>query len=197
MGHSQTQKQQTHERIVELAAQRFRELGLDGLSITNLMKEVGLTHGGFYKHFESRDELVAEALATAFESSGRTGKSASYKALLAAYLSKKHRDAPGTGCAVGALVNDMGRAPEDARALYTAEVRTNLSNIAKLLAAASDGADVGDADHDAGALVTLSALIGALGLARAVDDPALSGKILATVQGFLLTQFDGSYTTGD
>ncbi|WP_454741278.1 TetR/AcrR family transcriptional regulator [Cupriavidus necator] len=193
MGHSQTQKQETHERIVQLAAQRFRELGLEGLSIANLMKEVGLTHGGFYKHFESRDHLVAEALATALESSNsqaRTGKTATFQALVAAYLSKRHRDSPGTGCAIGALVNDMGRAGEEARALYTAQVRKSLSRIGQRLSATDDSG------HDAEAIVALSAMVGALGLARAVDDPALSGKILATVQDYLLA-LDASSATDD
>ncbi|MEM5428651.1 TetR/AcrR family transcriptional regulator [Cupriavidus oxalaticus] len=187
MGHSQTQKQQTHDRIVEIAAQRFRELGLNGLSIANLMKEAGQTHGGFYKHFESRDDLVAEALATAFASSNseaRTGKSATFKALVMAYLSKRHRDAPGTGCAVAALVNDMGRSQPDARALYTEQVCKSLANIGRLTGKG------GDAGNDAAAIVSLSAMVGALGLARAVDNPALSAKILSAVQDFLIAQFD-------
>ncbi|MGH8787742.1 MAG: TetR/AcrR family transcriptional regulator [Cupriavidus necator] len=188
MGHSQSQKQQTHERIVEVAAQRLCELGLEGLSIANLMKEVGLTHGGFYKHFESRDELVAEALVSAFASTqARSARRATFQAMVSAYLSKRHRDSPGTGCAVAAVVNDMGRAHEDARALYTEQVRKSLGTIGGLL----------DAADDAGAIVALSAMIGALGLARAVDDPTLSGKMLATVQDFLLAQFDSTSATDD
>lgn len=66
MGHSQASKQATHDRIVSIAAERFCELGIDGLSIADLMKEAGLTHGGFYKHFESRDQLVVEALMSLF-----------------------------------------------------------------------------------------------------------------------------------
>lgn len=192
MGHSQSQKQQTHERIVEVAAQRLCELGLEGLSIANLMKEVGLTHGGFYKHFESRDELVSEALVYAFASTqARSAARATFQAMVSAYLSKRHRDSPGNGCAVAAVVNDMGRAHEDARALYSEQVRKSLGTIGGLLGAADD------AGHDAGAIVALSTMVGALGLARAVDDPALSGKILASVQDFLLAQFDSASARND
>ena len=69
MGHSQAEKAATHQRIVDVAARRFRELGLDGIGVADVMKEAGMTVGGFYKHFESRDELVTEALGAAFKSS--------------------------------------------------------------------------------------------------------------------------------
>ncbi|RWA50068.1 hypothetical protein AU476_29075 [Cupriavidus sp. UYMSc13B] len=191
MGHSQTQKQQTHESIVQLAAQRFRELGLEGLSIANLMKEAGLTHGGFYKHFESRDDLVAEALAAALESNNeaRMARRDTFETSVEAYLNRKHRDSPGNGCAVSALVNDIGRARGDARAIYTAQVRNSLSRIAGLLGTA-DGAS-----HDAEALVAYSAMVGALCLSRAVDDPALSAKIMTTVREYLVAQFAPATTS--
>lgn len=185
MGHSQANKQQTHERIVQIAAQRFREQGIDGLSIANLMKEAGLTHGGFYKHFESRDELVVEAVAAALESSNsarRAQQTGSYQALVEAYLSEDHRGSPGTGCAVGALVNDMGRAHDEARALYTEQLRSKIAGIAQRLHTA------GDAGRSQ-AIVTISAMVGALGLARAVNDPELSEEIMATVRGYLLADF--------
>lgn len=67
MGHSQASKKATHERVVSIAARRFREDGIDGLSIADLMKEAGLTHGGFYKHFDSKEQLIEEALTVAFK----------------------------------------------------------------------------------------------------------------------------------
>lgn len=185
MGHSRASKQQTHERIVQIAAQRFRELGIDGLSIANLMKEAGLTHGGFYKHFESRDELVTEAVTSALASSGSSPHAKrvdSYPTLVDAYLSAEHRDSPGDGCALSALVCDMGRAPEDARARYTEQLHGTIASTAKRLPASDDTAR-------AQAIVSISAMIGALGLARAVDDPELSDEIMAVVREHLVAQF--------
>jgi len=184
MGHSQASKQNTHERIVNLAAERFCELGLDGLSIANLMKEAGLTHGGFYKHFESRDQLVAEALDAAFKRSENPEKLSrdSFQAMVGDYLSPEHRDGVGTGCAVGALVSDIGRVEGEARELYTRKLSGNFKGIAKLL-----GGSEGEKRKEA--IVAFSAMVGALGLARATGDDALSREILATVQQFLLDSF--------
>ncbi|EMO9597376.1 TetR/AcrR family transcriptional regulator [Pseudomonas aeruginosa] len=184
MGHSQASKQSTHERIVGIAAERFCELGIDGLSIANLMKEAGLTHGGFYKHFESRDQLVAEALVAAFQRSDdrqRTYQS-TFETLVSEYLSTEHRDAVGTGCAVGALVSDIGRVQGEARNLYTQKLRTNIKGISALVGTAK-GATRADA------IVAFSAMVGALGLSRAVADDELSLEILSTVREFLLSNF--------
>ena len=186
MGHSQASKQNTHDRIVNIASERFCELGLDGLSIANLMKEAGLTHGGFYKHFESREQLVAEALDTAFkrsETPERTHR-ADFQTLVGEYLSPAHRDSVGTGCAVGALVSDIGRVQGEARTLYTRKLQGNFKGIAALL---------GDRDGERRkeAIVAFSAMVGALGLARASADEDLALEILDTVQAFLLETFPG------
>ncbi|HCF3084930.1 TPA: TetR/AcrR family transcriptional regulator [Pseudomonas aeruginosa] len=184
MGHSQASKQATHERILSLAAERFCELGIDGLSIANLMKEAGLTHGGFYKHFESRDQLVTEALEVAFQRSEdpeRTYK-ATFDTLVGEYLSPEHRDAVGTGCAVGALVSDIGRVEGEARELYTRKLKANIKGISALLGPAKSA-------KRAEAIVVFSAMIGALGLSRAVADDELSQEILSTVQTFLVNTF--------
>ena len=184
MGHSQASKQSTHERIVAIAAERFCELGLDGLSIANLMKEAGLTHGGFYKHIDSRDQLVAEALDAAFKRSEDPQRShrANFPTLVSEYLSPEHRDGVGTGCAVGALVSDIGRVEGEARELYTNKLRANIKGIARLL-----GGD--DEEKRKQAMVAFSAMVGALGLSRACADDALSREILTTVQAFLLASF--------
>jgi len=184
MGHSQASKQSTHERIVAIAAERFCELGLDGLSIANLMKEAGLTHGGFYKHFESRDQLVAEALDAAFKRSEdpqRTHR-ADFPSLVSEYLSPEHRDGVGSGCAVGALVSDIGRVEGEARELYTRKLRSNVKGIGHLL-----GGDNGEKRQQA--IIAFSAMVGALGLSRACADDELSREILATVRDFLLDTF--------
>src|ERR1700692_4575266 len=99
MGYSRSDKAETHTRIVSLAARRFRELGLEGIGVADVMKEAGVTVGGFYKHFDSRDELVVEALAAAFQDLDRWEEHPdTLTKLLATYLSEEHRDAPGTGC---------------------------------------------------------------------------------------------------
>src|SRR5258708_13841446 len=104
MGHAKKDKQTTHGRILRVAAKRFRELGLEGIGVADVMKEAGVTVGGFYKHFGSRDELVVEALATAFKALDVWEEHTPYMAhLLQNYPPKSHRDAPGTCSAMRAL----------------------------------------------------------------------------------------------
>src|ERR1700721_1518463 len=110
MGYAQAQKEKTHQRIVAIASKRFREKGLAGFGIAELMKEAGLTVGGFYKHFDSRDELVAEALSDAFgfwqrqkEAAEAGGPPLSFENLVDDYVSDVHRKNPGAGCAFSAL----------------------------------------------------------------------------------------------
>jgi TetR/AcrR family transcriptional repressor of nem operon len=181
MGHSQASKKATHERVVSIAARRFREDGIDGLSIADLMKEAGLTHGGFYKHFDSKEQLIEEALTVAFK--GAEDSKGTYQSsidqLITEYLSFAHRDAIGTGCAVSALVNDIGRAEEGARMLYTHKLLANFGGIARLLG----GEDQAKRSE---AIVMFSTLVGALGLARAVAEDDLSKEILSTVRDALL-----------
>lgn len=177
MGHSQASKQETHERVVELAARRFRELGLDGLSIANLMKEAGLTHGGFYKHFASRDDLVEQALALALNSSEGSllgQRTAGFEHLVGEYLSPAHCGEIGAGCAVGALLNDMARSSDEARGLYTKRLQTHLSKLSGLLASREN------------AILAVCAMVGALGLARAVNDQVLADEILESAGHALL-----------
>src|SRR5467141_5265291 len=110
MGHSRADKNKTHKRIVKIAARRFREEGLAKVGIAELMKEAGLTVGGFYKHFNSRDDLVAEAVSSAFggwkrrvEAAKSSGPPVSYEKLIDEYLNEEHRDNAGTGCDFSAL----------------------------------------------------------------------------------------------
>src|ERR1700676_2327679 len=121
MGYSKSDKAETHTRIVKVAAKRFRELGIEGIGVADVMKEAGVTVGGFYKHFESRDELVVEALATAFQDLDRWEEHTdTLTKLLENYLSEEHRDAPGTGCGLGGGLGDMSRGSRSWRAVYTA-----------------------------------------------------------------------------
>jgi TetR/AcrR family transcriptional repressor of nem operon len=181
MGYSKSDKAETHTRIVKVAAKRFRELGLEGIGVADVMKEAGVTVGGFYKHFGSRDELVVEALAAAFKDLDVWEEhTADMAHLLQNYLTEAHRDAPGTGCAMGALVGDMTRGSKSARALYTARVKRSLAFFSALLPSNRRS------DKRRRALLMLSALLGAINLSRAVSDPNLSREILHGVREELI-----------
>ena len=186
MGYSKAQKTKTHKRIVRIASKRFREKGLAGFGIAELMKEAGLTVGGFYKHFDSRDDLVAEAVSSAFGGWKRRvdvakagGASVSIAKLIDEYLNEAHRDDPGTGCAFSALAPEIARSDKRTRAITSEQVGNDIQLIAGLLPARNK--------HTARsrAIVTFSALVGAMSLARAVSNEALSREILKTVAELL------------
>jgi TetR/AcrR family transcriptional repressor of nem operon len=186
MGFSKAQRAKTHERIVKLAAKRFREEGLAGIGIARLMKEAGLTVGGFYKHFDSRNDLVAEAVNSAFggwkrrvDAAKSGGPPVSYEKLIDDYLSEAHRDNPGTGCAFSALAPEIARSDKRTRALTSGQVRNDI----QLIAALRPAKDKRRARSRA--ILTFSALVGAMALARAVSDETLSREILKTVADLL------------
>ena len=182
MGYSKAQKTRTHKRIVSIASKRFREKGLAGFGIAELMKEAGLTVGGFYKHFDSRDDLVAEAVNSAFggwkrrvDAAKSGGPSVSLGKLIDEYLNETHRDNPGSGCAFSALAPEIARGDNRTRSLTSEQVRSDIQLIATLLL----GRDNRTARSRA--ILVFSALVGAMSLARAVSDEALSREILETV----------------
>jgi TetR/AcrR family transcriptional regulator, transcriptional repressor for nem operon len=186
MGTSRAQKEKTHKRIVAIASKRFRQKGLAGFGIAELMKEAGLTVGGFYKHFDSRDVLVAEALGDAFgvwqrqkEAAESNGRPLSLERLVDEYVSDVHRKNPGAGCAFSALAPEIARSGKRTRALTTHQVKADLDLLSGLL----PGRDKRAARSRA--ILTFSALVGAMSLARAVSDEALSREILKTVAGLL------------
>jgi TetR/AcrR family transcriptional repressor of nem operon len=194
MGHSQVSKVRSHERILRIAARMFRQKGLEGVSIANLMQKAGLTHGGFYKHFASRDDLLTQALKIALAEADEPDKYLKYLApiqhgemtfdtYVRAYLGKIHRDDPSSACAVGTLVSDVGRAGKDVKDLYTARVKKNLESLIALMSGPR-----GKRDPSA-ALVVFSAMVGAFALARATSDRTLADDLLKAVQDFVLTEF--------
>ncbi|SAL00350.1 TetR family transcriptional regulator [Caballeronia calidae] len=174
MGHSQAEKLETHQRIVDIAAKRFRERGIDGVSIADVMREAGLTVGGFYKHFSSRDELVVEALRHALKDieSWESAIPVAASQAMHSYLSESHRDNLVTGCPISALVNDVGRSTGGAREVVSMEV----SKIVGLISQASPAHETASKRSDA--ILVLSACVGAVALSRAVSDRALSREIL-------------------
>jgi TetR/AcrR family transcriptional repressor of nem operon len=179
---SKTEKAVTHSKIVAVAAKRFRELGLEGIGVADVMEEAGSSVGGFYKHFESRDELVIEALAEAFKDLDRWEQEAEdLPALLRFYLGEEHCDCPGTGCAITALAGDVRHASTGIRTVFTQRVKHSLGYSADRL----KGGDA--ASRRARAILLLSAGIGGLSLARAVNDKALSREILVALRDQLIT----------
>jgi TetR/AcrR family transcriptional repressor of nem operon len=186
MGHSQVEKQRTHERIVEIAARRLREEGLEGVGVADLMKEAGLTVGGFYKHFASRDELVAEAMQAAFtswsrrmEAKGISAADVSFDGFMDSYLSAAHRDHPGEGCAFTGLTGDLSRSDTKTRGIATRQIDENI----RMMSGRMGEADAGEARRKA--ILAVCAMAGAVGLARIVDDEALSQEILQSVKEML------------
>jgi TetR/AcrR family transcriptional regulator, transcriptional repressor for nem operon len=189
--HSRAEKTRTHKRIVSLASKRFREKGLTGIGIAELMKEAGLTVGGFYKHFDSRDGLVAEALRSAvgpwetlLGAAASGGPPVAYDSLIDSYLTEAHRDHPGTGCPVGALAGDVARSDKRTQAIATRKIVERLGGLENSIRETS-GEDKGTARSLA--IMTWCALVGAITLARAVSDQHLSREILKTVAQLLKT----------
>ena len=187
MGHSKVSKANTHARLVEAAAARFKERGVDGISLADLMKDLELTHGGFYKHFASRDELVTEALELALTQSGQamrdrlfSGDKPDIAGFVDVYLDESHRDGRAAGCAVAALAGDAPRKSAEVQAQFRKQIERNLE-------ALSEALGPGSADESrATALLILSALYGALTMARAVGDSPLSREVLRTVRKQIL-----------
>ncbi len=168
---------ENRERIVETAARLFRENGFDGVGIDAIMKEAGLTHGGFYGHFASKDDLAAEAVTRAFERSAeQQSRYSDLGDLVADYLSERHRADRANGCAVVALGADMVRHGAGVRRGLTAYLRAQMDRLARLV---TDGTA---ARRRKRAIATLAGIVGALTLARAVDDAALSREILAAAR---------------
>lgn len=173
-------KERTREQIVSAAARAFREEGVEGVSVGEVMGRAGLTHGGFYAHFRNKDQLVAEACGCALEQSTARLIDVARKAppderlaaFIGAYANPAHRDDPGAGCLMPALSAEVSRHSPEVRAAFTGSFQQGIAMLARLLPK-MEGADRTDR-----ALALMSGLAGAVMLARAVDDPALSDRIL-------------------
>lgn len=179
MRRSREEKARSRERIVEVAAARVRESGIDAPGVAEIMREAGMTHGGFYKHFGSREELVAAALAQAMLEGDRkvAELTAEADAPLAAfvdwYLSSEHLANPAAGCAVAALGSDIGRGSDELRSVYRGQVERYLARLEQLL---------GSRER---ATVALATLVGAVTVARALGEPVLAEEILGNVRAAL------------
>jgi TetR/AcrR family transcriptional repressor of nem operon len=167
------------ERIVEVAGRLFREKGFDGIGVADLMRGAGMTHGGFYGHFGSKEDLAAEAcghaLAQAADRWGAIAEAAgdeAFAALARNYLSEARITAPGSGCALAVLGSEAARHGRPLRRVFAA----GLEKLVAILTRAAPGA--AKAEKRERALAALSQMVGAMVLARSVDDPTLAREIL-------------------
>jgi len=185
-----TRKEETHERIVEAAARAIRKHGYAGVGVAEVMKEAGLTHGGFYAHFESRDALLVEALeragresfdavSRAAETQGRKGVSA-WRSLVDTYLAEHHLASTETGCPVAALGSDMPRQSAAVREASALRVQRLIGAVRTLLP---------DLPR-ASAGVVAGTMVGSLQLARALGDNAEGRALLAAARKQLIQQYD-------
>jgi len=186
-----SRKQLTHDRIVATAARAIRRGGFHGVGVADIMKEAGLTHGGFYAHFASRSALLTEALeragqeavarvANEVETRRRHGASA-FRALVDAYLAEHHLSEPERMCAVAALASEIPRQSPDVREVAAQRVRDLIAIVARSLPA--------DVPAESASVIACQ-LVGALQLSRALGDNAEGRALLAATRDGLLAQFD-------
>ena len=199
MGYSQAQKAESRQRVLDTAARQIREHGLEALGVADCMRSAGLTHGAFYGHFSSRDALIIAALEQAMTRGqkrviSRAADAAErsktpFEAIVDAYLHPAHADNPGTGCALCALAGDAVHATADVKALYT----THLRRLADQLTHAAVGGDESgdESGNKALGLGVAATIVGAITLARAVDDHELALSILTAAHALVMKQ-DGT-----
>ena len=177
MRYEKGHKEETHRKIVETAAARFRRDGIESVGVADLMAEVGLTHGGFYSHFRSKEELVAAAMEEAachsVNNFARRIEEGGLEAWIRSYLRTGHRDHPEKGCAAAALTSELARRPKTSRKAFSESLERVTVSIASHLPAT-----LTPAEKRRTAIAIFSTLVGALQMARAVVDPAYSEEIL-------------------
>jgi TetR/AcrR family transcriptional repressor of nem operon len=181
MRYSKEHKQETHDRIVKKASVRLREKGAHGIGVADLMKEAGLTHGGFYAHFDSRDALVIEAFNYAMErSTERWRKLAEgippekrFASIVEAYLTPLHRDDPGHGCAITSLGAEIARESPRTRKAFAAKIEDMIDMMSDHLP------DVPRKTARKQAIAALATMMGTLVLSRIAGSGEFSDEVLA------------------
>lgn len=178
-------KQKTRQRIVKVAARRYRAEGLVSVGIANLMADLGMTHGGFYAHFTDKEALVASACQEAFatqlrnwdERLSRQAAGNGLEDLIRGYLSQQHREHPETGCFAAALAGEIARRDNRSRQAFTAGIKQLLDRLAQ-----SRGNSASNIRPEA----VLALMVGSMMLARAVSDPGLSDSMLSIAADTIL-----------
>lgn len=176
MRYEKGRKDASRRRIMEVAAERFRNEGIAASGLAGIMRDAGLTNGAFYPHFQSKAELVRESLTSALDDQSRRLQDASaaggLEAVLAAYLSAEHRDNPGSGCVSAALLPELARQPAETRRLFASRILSMARQMASSLPPQTQ-------DPEGVALALYATLIGTLQLARATQGSDLSDRVLA------------------
>lgn len=186
---SNEKAQENRERVIDVAAAQFRQHGLEGIGIADLMKAAGMTHGGFYKQFKSKDDLVVQAVTRAIEGTSAeiqaqvTGVEDPLAALIRFYVSPQHRDDPARGCSLASLATDAARSADPALQALIGDL------VARYLALLTN-LSPGEAPRRA-AIATLAEMVGAVILSRAVPDRALSDELLQVTAEDLLDRHPG------
>ena len=193
MDATRSKKELTHERIVAAAARALRRNGFGGVGVAEVMKEAGLTHGGFYAHFESREAMLAEAMARAGEdgsaslglgvASRRARGASGFRAMVESYLSDAHLSGTEAGCPVAALVSEMPRQTSELREASARRVDGVVEMVRRTLP---------EPHASEQAMVIASTLVGALQLARALGPNAKGKAVLAAVRKSLIAAHDAA-----
>lgn len=184
MRYGPEQAEKTKARVVKIAAAQMRKRGPEKVAVADVMQRAGLTHGGFYAHFGSKDDLIAAAVRQMFAEAremfrGATegkDKPEALRSYINAYVSTTHRDHPERGCAIAALSSDIHRQGRKARAAYDEGISGLVARIAELLP------ERDDADRRQAAVSMVAEMTGAVAAARAVSDAVLSDEILASAR---------------
>jgi TetR/AcrR family transcriptional regulator, transcriptional repressor for nem operon len=181
---SREQVTENRRTILDAASRLFRERGFEAVTVAEIMHEAGLTHGGFYGYFGSKDELIAEALAQALTQT-TTAPLDDLRAYAADYLTRSHRDDRASGCPTAALAPETVRQPRGVRTEMTTGVRQQIERFSR----AAPGRD--SAHKRRAAIGTWAAMVGAMILSRASDDPKLSDEVLDQTRAWLAAQSKG------
>ena|ERR1700683_2693418 len=184
-------KAEVHEKIVKDASRRVRAEGLDGAGVAAVMRDTGMTHGGFYKHFRSKDELLLESLREAFrEITGKLADAAKqshsetpWKAIVKTYLSLEYCDHVERGCPLTALAPEMVRVDKKMRSRIFAELVNYKDRMLPFMPGQRT------ADKESAFFSIFSTMIGAVDIARMLPEPAMREKVLASARDFLLRSF--------
>jgi TetR/AcrR family transcriptional repressor of nem operon len=184
-------KAEVHQKIVRDASRRVRTEGLSGAAVAAVMRDTGLTHGGFYKHFESKDELLLESLREAFReiadnlanAAQQPHPEAPWKAIVKAYLSLEYCDHAERGCPLTALAPELARVDKRMRGQVFAELVKYKDRMLPFMPGRRT------ADKERAFFSIFSTMIGAIEIARMLPEPAMREKVLATARDFLLDSF--------
>jgi TetR/AcrR family transcriptional repressor of nem operon len=187
MRYAHDHKERVREQIVQAASRRFRRRGSEGVAIADLMRDLKLTHGGFYRHFKGKEELFNQAfLASVAQTRARMAAAAAsspgreLEAIITAYLSPPHCENAGEGCPIAALTTEIARHPKGTRAMFDRVVRAHAGEFARFMPGATA------AEREGTSMVVFAGMAGALNVARATADESLRRALLDQARTFYL-----------